>query len=482
MITPEDLADARLALGQRLAALRHAAALNQMGLARRVVTSRSTVANVERGRQGGTRDFWTRCDDVLGADGVLLGEYDRIRILQRRHDRETGYLQLGGVLDDGDAGWRPQPMRAEPQFVGGPSVNGAKPGVGSARPGAGERSSDPVTSGDAVRQQIPALRCVLDAHDVPQDGPVRAIPVLREDVAALVRMRLQSSYGQLAARLPDLLPELHRALDSVLGQRRTMVAGLLVQAYRAADAVADKFGYYDLSARIIGLMLDAATESGDELAIAAGAYVRAETFFANGQHEVGRRMLERASLRLMPEAGVGSAAAYGALHMRAAVLAARAGTLAKAHDHLLEAGCWAHGLPDGVYAGTVFGPASVRIHEVALAVDGGDPDAALTVAARWQPATDLPAERRSHFYIDLARACAMLEAPERVRDALWTARAIAPEHVHDHPQVLETLGGLARGRLGRDPQVRQLRQWIGAGAGVSPPVPAATGPVAPPTS
>ncbi|RSM64045.1 hypothetical protein DMB66_21265 [Actinoplanes sp. ATCC 53533] len=478
MITPEDLADARLALGQRLAALRHAAGLNQVDLARQVVTSRSTVANVERGRQSGTRDFWTRCEGIVRADGVLLDGYERVRILQRRHDRESGYLQPDG----GAASSGPESVQAGPDLVAATSASGGIPGAGSARPGAGVRSSGPVTIGDAVRRQIPALRCVLDAHDVPQDGPVRAIPVLREDVAALVRMRLQSRYGRLAVRLADLLPELHRALDSTVGQRRTMVADLLVQAYRAADAVADKFGYYDLSARIIGLMLDAATESGDELAIAAAAYVRAETFFANGQHEVGRRMLERASLRVMPEAGAGAAAAYGALHMRAAVLAARAGTLAKANDHLLEAGCWAHGLPDGVYAGTVFGPASVRIHEVALAVDGGNPDAALTVAARWQPPTDLPAERRSHFYIDLSRACAMVESPERARDALWTARAIAPEHVHDHPQVRETLDGLTRGRLGQDPRVRQLRQWIGAGAGVNSPVPAAAGRAVPSTS
>jgi hypothetical protein len=210
--------------------------------------------------------------------------------------------------------------------------------------------------------------------------------------------------------------------------------------------------------------------------------VRAETFFANGQHEVGRRMIERAAQRLMPEAGIGSAAAYGALHMRAAVLAARAGTLAKAKDHLLEAGSWAHDLPEGVYAGTVFGPASVRIHEVALAVDGGDPDAALTVAARWQPQADLPAERRSHFYIDLARACAMVESPEQALEALLTARTIAPEHVHDHPQVLETLDGLTHSRLGQDTRVQEFREWAGGGDGVSSPVSASAGPATPPTS
>jgi helix-turn-helix protein len=468
MITPEDLAGARLALGQRLAALRRAAGLNQADLGSLALTSRSTVANVERGRQCGTRDFWTRCDGIVRAGGVLLAESDRVRALQRRHFREAGYLQPGGVLDDCDAaGWTARPAAGSTALA-----RDALPPGGGAVPGATAPSAAQPPSGDVVRLQIPAIRCVLDTHDVPQDGPVRALPVLRDDVAALVGMRLQSSYGRLATRLPQLLPELHRALDSAVGQRRTMVAGLLVQAYRAADAVADKFGFYDLSARIIGLMMDAARESGDERAIAAAAYVRAETFFANGQYEIGRRMLERAAQRLMPEAGSASAAAYGALHMRAAVLAARAGTLAKATDHLLEAGSWAHGLPDGVYAGTVFGPASVRIHEVALAVDGGDPDAALTVAARWQPREDLPAERRSHFYIDLARAFAMVDSLQQARDALLTARIIAPEHVHDHPQVRDVLDGLTRSRLGQDTRVQQLWRWVGASGGVSVPVPA----------
>lgn len=467
MITPEYLADARLALGGQLAALRRAAGLNQTELAGRVLTSRSTIANVERGLQSGTLDLWTRCDGTVHAAGALVGEYQRIRALQRRHHRETAQLPAE-ACDEGDP-------------AAGPGID-ALPDLAAAALVASDPPGAPAAGRDAVHQRIPALRCVLDAYDLPPDGPVRALPVLRDDVAALVRMRLQSRYGTLAARLPGLLPELHRARDGAVGQRRALMAGLLVQAYRAADAVADKFGYYDLSARIIGLMADAARESGDERAMAAASYVRAETFFVNGDYEVGRRMLERAADRLMPEAGTGSAAAYGALHMRAAVLAARGGRLAKAHDHLLEAGSWAHGLAEGAYAGTLFGPASVRIHEVALAVDGGDPDTALAVAARWQPHADLPAERRSHFYIDLARACALVDSPGQALESLLTARTIAPEHVHDHPQVREVLDGLACGRLGQDSRVRQLRRWVADGGGLTAPVPASAGRAAPAAS
>ncbi|GAA4731271.1 hypothetical protein [Phytohabitans rumicis] len=65
----------------------------------------------------------------------------------------------------------------------------------------------------------------------------------------------------------------------------------------------------------------------------------------------------------------------------------------------------------------------------------------------------------------------MVESPEQTRDALVTARAIAPEHVHDHPQVLETLDGLTRGRLRQDAQVQALGQWVGEGLGVNSPLP-----------
>ncbi|MGH3319271.1 MAG: helix-turn-helix domain-containing protein [Streptosporangiaceae bacterium] len=51
MIDPEDITDARRALGKRLAAYRRAAGLNQKRLAPITGYGRSTVANVETGRQ-----------------------------------------------------------------------------------------------------------------------------------------------------------------------------------------------------------------------------------------------------------------------------------------------------------------------------------------------------------------------------------------------------------------------------------------------
>ena len=135
---------------------------------------------------------------------------------------------------------------------------------------------------------------------------------------------------------------------------------------------------------------------------------------------------------------------------------------ADALDHLAEAQAMANLVTEGIFLGTAFGPGSVRIHEVTLALDLHEPETALAVAAGWTPPTSLPAERRSHFYIDLAQAQWLMGRPEAVLDALHTARTLAPEHIYSHPQVRDTLSLMVRsGRLAED-AAREflLARWV----------------------
>jgi len=93
VITPGRLAEARWDLGRRLAALRDAAGLTQVDLAGRVHYSRSTIGNVETGRQKVPRGFWQRCDRELGADGALVAAHDEVAALVRRYG--VGLVQEG---------------------------------------------------------------------------------------------------------------------------------------------------------------------------------------------------------------------------------------------------------------------------------------------------------------------------------------------------------------------------------------------------
>jgi transcriptional regulator with XRE-family HTH domain len=297
----------------------------------------------------------------------------------------------------------------------------------------------PVTDGGSdcgwLAGAVSELRRLLDVYDLPADGPTRPLEELKRAVAQLTWWRLNSEYVRIAECLPMLVPELTRGLFLHDGAVRSTLAGLLAQTYRAADAIADKFGFHDLSARIIQVVRWAAEESGDPLTVATASYVRAQTFFVTDQLDAGRRFLERAADQLTPGSSIEASAAYGALHMRAAVTAARAGMTDRAREHVTEAYSVARNVPDGVYTGTAFGPSSVRIHEVTLALDMDDVSTAMAAAAGWVPPHAVPAERRSHYYVDIARAQLLAGRPDSAMDALRTARLAAPQHIRVQPQV-----------------------------------------------
>jgi DNA-binding XRE family transcriptional regulator/tetratricopeptide (TPR) repeat protein len=67
-----------LSLGSQLAAYRKAAGFTQETFAPLTNYGRSTIANVERGRQRIGRSFWIRCDEELRTGGTLVDQYDRI--------------------------------------------------------------------------------------------------------------------------------------------------------------------------------------------------------------------------------------------------------------------------------------------------------------------------------------------------------------------------------------------------------------------
>ncbi|MGW3635656.1 helix-turn-helix domain-containing protein [Streptomyces sp. NPDC005122] len=236
-----------------------------------------------------------------------------------------------------------------------------------------------------VRDALPAISAALAAYDIPDDGPVRPLAQLREAVDEATAWRLASQYVKITRALPDLLTELARAFHASTGRQRAEVAELLVTAYRSADAVAYKFGALDLSARLIELMRWAAPEAGNPHLEATVAYIRTETFFAAHAHGPGLTALERAVDLVPPPRDTNAMAARGALHMRAAVIAGRAGNAAAADTHLAEARQLGDRVPEAIYQGTAFGADSVRAHEVSVAVSLGHDHVqrALDVASEW---------------------------------------------------------------------------------------------------
>ncbi len=208
----------------------------------------------------------------------------------------------------------------------------------------------------------------------------------------------------------------------------------------------------------------AAADAGDPLLSASVAYVRTETFFAARAHAAGLRALQQAIDAAPAPLTAADRAVRGSLHMRAAVIAGRAKDADAAIEHIGEAEQLAEAIQEDVYHGTAFGPDSVRIHRVSVAVSlGGDHVGdALGVSHEWKPPADLPAERRSGFYIELARAQLWAGMPDGAFESLKVARKIAPQHTRDHPWVREDASKLRRLRRADSETLTAFAEWCSA--------------------
>ncbi|MBV9140889.1 MAG: helix-turn-helix domain-containing protein [Pseudonocardiales bacterium] len=80
---PPELTEQQRALGRYLAALREAAGLYQMDIARAVPCHRTTVTHAEAGSQLPDAHFWETADHVVGANGALIARYDAF--IQAKH-------------------------------------------------------------------------------------------------------------------------------------------------------------------------------------------------------------------------------------------------------------------------------------------------------------------------------------------------------------------------------------------------------------
>jgi hypothetical protein len=91
MVGQDQITEARKALGRRLAAFRQAAGYGQEEFAPLVHYSRSSLANVEIGRQKGSRTFWHQCDEVLRTGGALGMAFAEIEGMERLRLHEAAH-------------------------------------------------------------------------------------------------------------------------------------------------------------------------------------------------------------------------------------------------------------------------------------------------------------------------------------------------------------------------------------------------------
>ncbi|HUY52891.1 MAG TPA: hypothetical protein VMV92_45530 [Streptosporangiaceae bacterium] len=248
-----------------------------------------------------------------------------------------------------------------------------------------------------------------------------------------MRLQADTRHVELGERLPGVLDELTVRAHEDGGPR---VFRLLNRSYAIAGSLARRMGYNDLGMLAIERAAMAAERADDPNLPALVSLSRALMLITHGIYgpalKIAASMLGTAEA---PEID-------GALHLRCAVSAARAGDTAAAWEHWGTARELAPtvGLDDP-YA-LAFNLANVEVHGVAVAVELGDYDEALRRGSDLVLPPTLLTERHAHHGIDLARAYAATGHWKKALDRLLAAERAAPLMVRYHPSSRDTVASL----------------------------------------
>ena len=284
-----------------------------------------------------------------------------------------------------------------------------------------------------------ALRAMLDGRRAP------AVSTLRTRVRKAWELTHAGRYDELTDLLGGLVPDLETAARMVPGDKRAEAFELLATAYQACSAELAKIGEPDAAWIAADRAMAAAERAGNPMLVAAGAFRLVFVFIAARHYDQAEETARTAAAALWPKADEGDPQAmslWGALTLQRAVISARTNDADTAYSELERAGQIAGRLGDGHNEfNTEFGPTSVRLYEIAVAVELGDAGRALRAAATVDT-SGLSAERQARMLIDVARAHAQRRQIRDAVAALIQAEAITPEQVRGHDLVRQLVSDL----------------------------------------
>src|ERR1700733_15053203 len=181
-----------------------------------------------------------------------------------------------------------------------------------------------------LQAAVAPLRRALLAYDLPPEtdaGP-RSADELRAEVIAVSLLGRQARSLQLSQRLPELLDELQVAIAAAGEPDRPALYALLAEAYGGISGLAHQLGYADLRALTLDRIEWAARLSGDPLRVARNQWSRGASLLGAAAYDHGLALMERTRAEIggdVADPDKRARSVYGSLHLRSAVLAARAG-------------------------------------------------------------------------------------------------------------------------------------------------------------
>jgi hypothetical protein len=306
------------------------------------------------------------------------------------------------------------------------------------------------------------LRHALTAWRVDIDP--RPAGQLRADVLAAggAWQTVRDCYSTVTPLVPPLLAESRAAADLAHGSQRRDALVTVALICQVAQEVAARLGEPDLSWIAAEKALSAPLEAEDPVQVAVGAWRLAHAFLRAGDVDSARNVAAPAAAELAPLLRMNptpeALSAYGALRLCGSVAAGRSGDRSDAERLLADARGTAATLGEDRNDGwQTFGPANVGVHGVSVALELGDPDAALSAAREVDPGRLLTWERQSTHRVHVAHALAMRRRDADALRQVAAAERLNPEGLPHDTLAREIVRGISRRAKGREiPGLRAL--------------------------
>ncbi|GDY28683.1 helix-turn-helix domain-containing protein [Gandjariella thermophila] len=320
--------------------------------------------------------------------GLSQGHLSRLETGQRRLDKRSTIVALAAALDVAPSELIGQPLRWQ----------------------------DPAMAEAQVT--IPALRLAVVGTELGDTGHGHTRPVadLRAEVDRCVSLRSACDFAAMGRLLPDLLVDLYATAAAARGDDRQQVLQLLIRTLNSAMTLAHAFGYTDLAYLVTERGVHVAEELRSPAWSAIAAFSRTHALLPIGGHTSAYVLASRAADQARSATGEANGdpalAAYGALCMVSALMAAVTGKIDESESRLAEAEAVAQRTGEAGPDVAFFGPTNVAIYRMNSALERGELDRAAVLADGVDPDRIASAERRAKYWLDSGRVLSALRGRE----------------------------------------------------------------------
>ncbi|MBB4934435.1 transcriptional regulator with XRE-family HTH domain [Lipingzhangella halophila] len=301
---------------------------------------------------------------------------------------------------------------------------------------------------DDINARLPSvnlvrLREVLHEYslDDPPDVPVRPLDQTAADLRTLDDQLRRTDYDAMMRTLPGVLDELHAGAH-LPEPARSEALRQLITACGLAVIVMRHFGHSDLAWISGDRSRQAAVWLGDPVWDAAAAYQRAH---ARSSANRSRALLATPRIvdELEPHIGDDPMAhqVHGMLRLSAALAQQVSGDHDEARRQAEEAARLAarFEIPDDPNAWELFGVSNVGVWRTTLAVEAGDPAAAMRISDQVNTAALASKNRKAALHMDRFRALHMLGRDKLAGRELQKAERLSVAQVRHSPLIQETV-------------------------------------------